>query len=253
MSDPTRALIVGQVATDESPDDVESISASAFPRAQLRTRFGSILLGSDATPADPALARLLAHNCAVHLIPGGSLAVSITDAGFADDLAACGFDRVGGSGERTFWRRTDRRTVHDITAAARLRLDRLTPEALAEMVEVAEDDSVVIVDLRIPEDRRRHGVIPGSVPIPRSVLEWRADPTSGYPHERLGDLDAVVVMVCNEGYSSSIAAANLLDLGYSQATDLMGGVLAWTTAGLPTVDADIADDELFLGPVEQQH
>lgn len=250
MSEPTRALIVGQVATDESPDDVEAISAAAFPRAQLRTRFGSILLGSDATPSEPAVARLLAHNCAVHLVPGGSLAVSVTEAGFAVDLAACGFDQVGGSGERTFWRRTDRRTVHDITAAARLRLDRLTPEALAD---IADDGSVVIVDLRIPEDRRRHGVIPGSVPIPRSVLEWRADPTSGYPHERLGDLDAVVVMVCNEGYSSSIAAANLLDLGYSRATDLMGGVLAWARAGLPTVAADAADDELFLGPVEDQH
>ena len=185
MSEPTRALIVGQVATDESPDDVEAISATAFPRAQLRTRFGSILLGSDATPDDPARSRLLAHNCAVHLVPGGSLAVSITHQGFADDLAACGFDQVGGSGERTFWRRTDRRTVHDITAAARLRLDRLTPEALADMADMA-DDAVVIIDLRIPEDRRRHGVIPGSVAIPRSVLEWRADPTSGYPHERRG-------------------------------------------------------------------
>ena len=251
MSESARALIVGQVATDESPDDVEAISATAFPRAQLRTRFGSILLGSDATPDDPARSRLLAHNCAVHLVPGGSLAVSITHQGFADDLAACGFDQVGGSGERTFWRRTDRRTVHDITAAARLRLDRLTPEALADMADMA-DDAVVIIDLRIPEDRRRHGVIPGSVAIPRSVLEWRADPTSGYPHERLGDLDAVVVTVCNEGYSSSIAAANLLDLGYRRATDLIGGVLGWTTAGLPTVDADTADDELFLGPVEDQ-
>lgn len=249
MTEPTRALIVGQVATDESPEDVEAISAAAFPRAQLRTRFGSILLGSDATPHEPALARLLAHNCAVHLVPGGSLAVSVTRQGFADDLAACGFDQLGGSGERTFWRRTDRRTVHDITAAARLRLDRLTPETLAD---IADDDSVVIVDLRIPEDRRRHGVIPGSVPIPRSVLEWRADPTSGYPHDRLGDLDAVVVMVCNEGYSSSIAAANLLDLGYRRATDLIGGLLGWTTAGLPTIDADVADDELFLGPVEDQ-
>ncbi len=249
MSEPTRALIVGQVATDESPDDVEAISAATFPRAQLRARFGSILLGSDATPDDPAHSRLLAHNCAVHLVPGGSLAVSITREGFADDLAACGFDQVGGSGERTFWKRTDRRTVHDITAAARLRLDRLTPERLADL---AGDDSIVIVDLRIPEDRRRHGVIPGSVPIPRSVLEWRADPTSGYPHERLGNLDALVVTVCNEGYSSSIAAANLLDLGYRRATDLIGGVLGWTTVGLPTIDAEVADDELFLGPVEDQ-
>lgn len=249
MTEPARALIVGQVATDEPPDDVEAISASAFPRAQLRTRFGSILLGSDATPDHPALARLLAHNCAVHLVPGGSLAVSITSDDFAGHLAACGFEQVGGSGERTYWRRTDRTTVHDLTAAARLRLERLTPQALAD---IAADDDVVVVDLRIPEDRRRHGVIPGSVPIPRSVLEWRADPTSGYPHVRLGDLDALVVLVCNEGYSSSIAAANLVDLGYRRATDLMGGVLGWTTAGLPTVDADIADDELFLGPVEDR-
>ncbi|MEM7288067.1 MAG: rhodanese-like domain-containing protein [Actinomycetota bacterium] len=250
MTDLPRALIVGQVATDEPQDDVETVSAGAFPRAQLRARFGSILLGSDATTDDPGRSRLLAHNCAVHLVPGGSLAVSVTPSGFAADLAACGFDRVGGTGDRTFWRRTERRTVHDITAAARLRLERLSPEALAPSL---NDADVVVVDLRIPEDRRRHGVIPGSVPIPRSVLEWRADPTSGYPHDRLGDLDARVVLACNEGYSSSIAAANLLDLGYRRATDLIGGVLGWTLAGLPTVDAEGDDDELFLGPVEDRH
>ena len=249
MTDPVRALIVGQVATDESPDDIEAISATAFPRAQLRARFGSILLGSDAAPQAPALSRLVAHNCAVHLVPGGSLAVSVTPAGFAADLTACGFEQVGGSGDRTFWRRTDRTTVHDITAAARMRLDRLNPEELAVAL---EQHDAVVVDLRIPEDRRRHGVIPGSVAIPRSVLEWRADPTSGYPHEQLGDLDARIVTVCNEGYSSSIAAASLVDLGYRRATDLIGGVLGWTLAGLPTLAADQADDELFLGPVEDQ-
>ena len=245
--DTARALIVGQVATDESAEDVVAISADAFPRAQLRLRFGSILLGSDATAVDPPLARLLAHNCAVHLVPGGSLAVSVTPDAFADDLRTCGFDHVGGTDRRTFWRRTTRRTVHDLTADARLRLDRITPDQLrAEQAA----GSVVVVDLRIPEDRRRHGTIPGSVPIPRSVLEWRADPASGYSHERLGDFSARVVVVCNEGYSSSIAAASLLDLGYARATDLIGGVLAWSRAGLALEAAVAGDDELFEGPVE---
>ncbi len=249
MSDPVRALIVGQVATDESDDDVTSVSAAAFPRAQLRSRFGSILLGSDATDVDPPLARLLAHNCAVHLVPGGSLAVSVTPEAFADDLRSCGFERVGGTDRRSFWRRTDRRTIHDVTADARLRLHRVSPDEL-RTEQAAEP--VVVIDLRIPEDRRRHGAIPGSIPIPRSVLEWRADPTSGYSHDRLGDFSARVVVVCNEGYSSSIAAASLLDLGYERATDLIGGVLGWSRAGLPlTAAAD--DDEIFEGPVEGGH
>ncbi|MGI9621461.1 MAG: rhodanese-like domain-containing protein [Acidimicrobiales bacterium] len=246
--DNARALIVGAVATDESAAEVDSISARAFPRSQIRGRFGSILLGSDVIDTPDALRRLLAHNCAVHLEPGGSLAVSVTTAAFAADLAECGFERTAKSGDRSFWRRTERYTIHDVTAEARSSLDRITTAELAGLLQRREPATVI--DIRIPDDRRLHGVIPGSVPIPRTVLEWRADPTSGYSHPALGAFHQPVVVVCNEGYSSSIAAAALKDLGYTESTDLIGGVVAWAADAHPVDPAPPQAAELFIGPVE---
>ena len=195
--DNPRALIVGAVATDEASTEVESISARAFPRSQIRGRFGSILLGSEVVDTPDALRRLLAHNCAVHLEPGGSLAVSVTTPDFAADLSECGFEQMAESGGRTYWRRTERHTIHDVTAEARAKLTRISAPDLAERVE-GGPDTATVVDIRIPDDRRLHGVIPGSVAIPRTVLEWRADPTSGYSHVALGDFDQPVVVVCTQ-------------------------------------------------------
>lgn len=242
-----RALIVGAVATDDPVEHIETVSAAAFPRLQIRGTFASVLLGRDAVTGAAALQRLVAHNCAVHLAPGGSLAVNHTTPEFAAHLEVCGFTQVAGSGGRTFWRRTERRTVNDIVAEARSRLDRLSAPALQRIL---PSPDTVVVDVRIPDDRRLHGVIPGSLPIPRSTLEWRADPTSGYAHDGLGDFDARVVLVCNEGYSSSIAAATLQDLGYHRATDLVGGMVAWNDAGMPVVSSPAAADDVFAGPVE---
>jgi rhodanese-related sulfurtransferase len=114
-------------------------------------------------------------------------------------------------------------------AAARARLDRVAPERLSELGAEA-----LVVDIRPSADRSAEGSIPGSVPIERNVLEWRLDPSSLHRIDdpRLGH-DAVVVLVCNEGYASSLAAASLQELGLRRATDLIGGHRAWVAAGLP--------------------
>lgn len=107
-------------------------------------------------------------------------------------------------------------------AAARAELDRVAPEDLA--AEVAA--GAVVVDLRPEADRVREGELPGAVPIERIHLEWRLDATSGAAIPEASD-DLRVVLVCNEGYASSLAAADLRQLGIGRATDLVGGYRAW--------------------------
>jgi rhodanese-related sulfurtransferase len=95
----------------------------------------------------------------------------------------------------------------------------------------------VIVDLRSDDERGRDGVIPGSVHVPRSVLEWRVDPDSGFSNPHVADRDVELILVCHEGYSSSLAAAALQDLGRTRVADLVGGYEAWREEGLETVSA----------------
>jgi rhodanese-related sulfurtransferase len=123
----------------------------------------------------------------------------------------------------------DRLTIGDLLARAQSRLDRLGPAAVL----AAQREGATVIDLRCTDDRRVHGTIPGSVPIPLSVVFWRLDPTSGHDDPRLSDPTRQFVLVCNDGYSSSIAAATLRDLGFERATDLDGGFNAWVAAGLP--------------------
>jgi rhodanese-related sulfurtransferase len=133
-----------------------------------------------------------------------------------------------------------RTTINALLAAARGRLARLEPrEAVA-----AVRDGAVIIDIRSERDRERDGVIPGARCIPRNVLEWRLDPASGHSDPQLSDaLDRRLILVCNEGYQSSLAAATLQDLGFTRATDLVGGFLAWRVAGLP-IESVISTDAL---------
>ena len=127
-----------------------------------------------------------------------------------------------------------RTTIDDLLAAARERLERVEPADAAAAVE----QGAVLVDIRSEEQRRAGGAIPGAVVHPRNALEWRADPASGTSDPALaGDLDRQVIVVCHEGYASSLAAATLQDLGFSRATDLVGGFVAWKAAGLPVADA----------------
>jgi rhodanese-related sulfurtransferase len=131
-----------------------------------------------------------------------------------------------------------RKTVDQLLAEARRRIEpRPGPEqAIAEARAGA-----LLVDLRSVDERERSGVIPGSLHVPLSVVQWRADPRSGWTSPYLGELDRPVILVCAEGYSSSLAAASLVELGYTRVTDLDGGFEAWRAAGLPVVPAPDRD------------
>lgn len=91
----------------------------------------------------------------------------------------------------------------------------------------------VLVDTRDGDVVARDGRIPGSVPIPLSVLEWRVDPTSGYQSPELAGREHDLILICHEGYSSSLAAVRLHELGFTNTTDVIGGFVAWEAAGLP--------------------
>jgi len=122
-----------------------------------------------------------------------------------------------------------RTTINELLEQARARLDRLQPaEALAE-----SQRGAILVDTRCAEARETTGVIPGSVHVPLSVLYWRLDPASGHQDPRLADPGRRIVLLCADGYSSSLAAATLRELGFARATDVAGGFNAWAAAGLP--------------------
>jgi rhodanese-related sulfurtransferase len=124
-----------------------------------------------------------------------------------------------------------RTTIDDLLTAARRRLERLGP---AEARAAADAGDALLVDIRSEVQRAADGVIPGALPLPRNALEWRADPDCPHRDPVLSaDLDRLVVLVCDEGYQSSLAAATLQDLGFRRATDLAGGFQAWRAAGLP--------------------
>ena len=120
---------------------------------------------------------------------------------------------------------------------ARSRLERLGPEE----ADAAMREGAVLVDIRADEQRAADGVVPGAVRIPRNVLEWRCDPRSEWRDERVSDPAKRIVLMCNEGYQSSLAAATLQELGFARATDLDGGFQAWRAAGLPVEAAGARD------------
>jgi rhodanese-related sulfurtransferase len=121
------------------------------------------------------------------------------------------------------------KTVDDLLAEARATLDRIAPkQALDELA-----DGSLLIDVRTSEQRTEHGEIPGSIPIGLNVLEWRLDPASEWRIPQATDHDVRVIVFCQQGYSSSLAAARLQTLGLSRATDLVGGFEAWRDAGLP--------------------
>ena len=123
---------------------------------------------------------------------------------------------------------SDRRTVNDLLAASRSRIERLEPRAAL----AAARDGAIVIDTRCAEQRRESGIIPGSVHVPLSVLYWRLDHASGFEDPSLTDRDRQVILVCAHGYSSSIAEATLRDLGFARASDIDGGFEAWQAAGL---------------------
>ena len=124
--------------------------------------------------------------------------------------------------------------IEQLLREARQRLNRLTPKE----ADRALRDGAVLVDIRSETQRAGDGTVPGARFVPRNVLEWRLDPSSRSRDPELARADALVVVMCDEGYQSSLAAATLQELGLSRATDLVGGFQAWGAAGLPVDESD---------------
>jgi len=135
-----------------------------------------------------------------------------------------------GRGEGPGW-------IDAVLDAARARLERLTPAEAA----AAQAVGALVVDIRPVEQRARDGHVPGALVLDRNVLEWRLDPQSDARIPDADSYDRQVVLLCNEGYATSLAAATLQDLGLWRATDVIGGFQAWRADGLPVVPAPARD------------
>ena len=122
------------------------------------------------------------------------------------------------------------RTVDDLLAEARSRIARVTPHEAAARIAAGAH----LVDIRPAAQRAREGEVPGSLIIERNVLEWRFDPASDARLPEATGYDVDVIILCSEGYTSSLAADALRSLGLHRATDVVGGFHAWVAAGLPT-------------------
>lgn len=127
-----------------------------------------------------------------------------------------------------------RKTIDELLAHARGELIRVEPpEAHAAIAAGA-----LMIDIRSESQRAADGIVPDTIWFARNVFEWRCDPSCDAHDDRVsGDLERHVVVMCDEGYQSSLAAANLRQLGFARATDLVGGFRAWRAAGLPVEPA----------------
>ena len=123
------------------------------------------------------------------------------------------------------------RPAGEILAAARQRLHRLSPAGAS----AAMARGALLVDIRPERQRAAEGGVPGALCVERNVLEWRFDPCSDARLPQAASHDLRVIVMCSQGYASSLAAASLQDLGLHRATDLAGGFLAWAAAGLPVL------------------
>jgi rhodanese-related sulfurtransferase len=124
-------------------------------------------------------------------------------------------------------------TVDELLDAARARIRRLDPHETA----AACRRGALLIDIRPTVQRRWEGEVPGALVIERNVLEWRLDPASAHRLAQITDHDREIVVMCSEGYASSLVAATLVDLGFASAADLDGGFQAWVKAGLPVRNA----------------
>ena len=124
--------------------------------------------------------------------------------------------------------------LDELLERARARIERLSPDE----AQAAASAGALVVDIRSDADREHAGVVPGSLHVPRTVLEWRLAPDSPWRNPHVGGLDRRIVVICDHGYSSSLAAATLVDLGYRRAGDVVGGFEAWQASGLPIAPAD---------------
>jgi rhodanese-related sulfurtransferase len=134
------------------------------------------------------------------------------------------------------------KSLSELLEEARAGLRRMTPKDLCDRL--AQNDGTVVLDTRTPTDRAAYGCIPGSLHTPRTVLEWRVALDAPLRLPQISSHEQLLVVVCNEGFSSSLAARSLQALGFALATDLVGGVIGWRDAGFPVVAA--AGDEIGI-------
>src|SRR6516162_6581672 len=124
------------------------------------------------------------------------------------------------------------KTVDELLAQARAILPHRPSPAEALQ---AQAGGALLIDIREDDQRRGDGLIPGAIVLPRNSLEWRCDPASEWRHPAITRRDLRIILICNEGYQSTLAAATLQQLGLIHATDLDGGFTAWAAAGLPVI------------------
>jgi rhodanese-related sulfurtransferase len=120
--------------------------------------------------------------------------------------------------------------VDRLLAQARLSLRRVDPQQAKKIAE----DGGLLIDIRPAAQRAEFGEVPGALIVERNNLEWRLDPGGSHRIPEAENPDRPVVIICQEGYASSLAAASLLEVGRTAVTDLDGGFVAWKKAGLPT-------------------
>lgn len=233
-------------------------------RLQLDRRFGVVAMpGNVMRFCRDVDRRAVVHSCVVHLAPGGVLVAGFgldsSHGGHPIDLAEydglcadCDLELVerlatwegapyGRDDDRggyavSIHRRSLRFNVNDLVQSARESIGRVSVAQLRASLAAAHPP--VVVDTRTPVDRQRFGTIPGSIHVPRTVIEWRFDPASGYRHPAVARFDQPLVIVCNHGYSSSLAAASLVRIGFTNVADLVGGMQAWIAAGAELSQAD---------------
>jgi rhodanese-related sulfurtransferase len=126
-----------------------------------------------------------------------------------------------------------RRTLEELLQAATASITRLRPEEAAAAV----GHGAALIDIRSDLDRERDGIVPDSLHIPRTVLEWRLAADSAWRNPSAPDVDKHVILMCDHGCSSVLAAATLVELGFAKAGDVIGGYAAWRDAGLVTTQA----------------
>jgi rhodanese-related sulfurtransferase len=145
-------------------------------------------------------------------------------------------------------------------APARLTLDELLAAAEARIARHSASEAheamlagAALVDVRQDVHRERHGIVPGSIHIPLTVLQWRVAPDAVLRNPYVGGLERELILICDHGCSTVLAAASLVELGFTQAGDVIGGFVAWRDAGLPIVPApprraDTGQAEGMRGP-----
>jgi MFS family permease len=194
-------------------------------------------------------------------VAGALIAGLVADAAGAGAAIAIVAALTAGSGlwvAVTQWIERDRATDHlagrrDVDGLLAEARRRIAPRLEPRQAYQAQLEGVLIVDLRSSDERRRSGVVPGSIHIPRSVLEWRVDPDCEHRNPAACDPERRLVLMCADGFSSSLGAASLHDLGFRRATDMVGGFNAWKMEGLsvrPASHSEALDELSGMGPPE---